>query len=95
MPFYDPNAPYTSPSLEGEFLRRLWRLLRVRRDFWEELSPEVGQRLVDRSIYSTYRDLCNLGLYEEAVRLLRNRALTEKPSANRQERAGFGPNSPG
>lgn len=55
--------------LQLHFLRRLNRLLRLRREQSAQLNPE-GVRLIDRAIYSTYCDAVDVGVAEEAQRLL-------------------------
>ncbi len=52
------------------FLGRLRRLMRLRREHSGHLSDE-GVRLIDRAIYSTYRDAVDLGVLAEAQKLIR------------------------
>ena len=51
------NKP--SRAAEGQtktvFVRRLERLMRLRRDYLDDLNP-LGLRLLDRALYATYRD---------------------------------------
>jgi hypothetical protein len=59
-----------SPAGSGEeltkalFIRRLERLVRLRRDYSEDLNP-LGLRLLDRAISSTYKDLVVYGVEDE------------------------------
>ncbi len=69
--------------LQLHFLRRLNRLLRLRREQAGQLNGE-GVRLIDRAIYSTYCDAVDLGVVEEAQKLLHRFTV---PSA-KQEREG-------
>jgi len=57
--------------LELFFLGRLERFLRLRRQHrMNELPPELV-KLLDKAILSTYRDCLQLGIGEEARRILR------------------------
>lgn len=67
--------------LQLHFLRRLHRLLRLRAEKSRQVN-EGGLRLIDRAIYSTYCDLVDLGIPEEAQKLLHRFAT---PSTNRPE----------
>jgi hypothetical protein len=78
-----------SPNLGGEgswsplqayFLRRLNRLLRLRGDQSTQLN-EDGLRLIDRAIYSTYCDAVDMGVTDEAQKLLHRFAI---PSISRE-----------
>jgi hypothetical protein len=59
-----------SPAGSGEgptkalFIRRLERLVRLRREYSEDLNP-LGLRLLDRAISSTYKDLLEFGAEDE------------------------------
>jgi hypothetical protein len=48
-------------ALQNAYLGRLRRLLRLRTDHHEDLN-EQGLWLLDRSIFTTYRDCVDLGL---------------------------------
>lgn len=75
------NEPSYVP-LKTHFLRRLGRLLRLRQEQSAELNND-GVRLIDRAIYSTYCDACDIGVGEDAQKLLRRLAThAGKPSAN-------------
>ncbi|KKN25015.1 hypothetical protein LCGC14_0888970 [marine sediment metagenome] len=56
-------------------LARLHRLIRTRREKGDELN-EVGIRLLDRAIYSTYCDAVDLGADDEARECLDAEAVT-------------------
>jgi hypothetical protein len=59
-----------SPSpLQSHFLQRLSRLLKLRSEQSGQLNEE-GLRLIDRTIYATYCDAVDVGVTEEAQRLL-------------------------
>lgn len=62
------DASSHSP-LQQHFLGRLNRLLRLRSDQTVQLNDE-GQRLIDRTIYSTYCDAVDLGATVEAQQML-------------------------
>lgn len=68
VPITENEARYS--ALQLHFLRRLERLLRLRREQRSDLNSD-GVRLIDRAIYSTYCDLCDLDITEEAQKLLR------------------------
>jgi hypothetical protein len=51
------------------FLRRLARLIRMRRDYREDLNP-LGIRLLDRAIESTFQDCVDFGGAREARALM-------------------------
>lgn len=67
-PITENEASYS--PLQLHFLRRLNRLLRLRQEQSAELNGE-GLRLIDRAIYCTYCDACDVGVVEEAQKLLR------------------------
>jgi hypothetical protein len=67
-PLTESEASYS--PLQLHFLRRLNRLLRLRQEQSTELNGE-GVRLIDRAIYSTYCDACDVGAAAEAQKLLR------------------------
>ncbi|MDP2675303.1 MAG: hypothetical protein Q8Q00_10395 [Dehalococcoidia bacterium] len=67
-PLTESEASYS--ALQLHFLRRLNRLLRLRQEQGTELNGE-GVRLIDRAIYSTYCDACDVGVVSEAQKLLR------------------------
>ena len=71
----------TYSPLQLHFLRRLNRLLRLRQEQRAELNSD-GLRLIDRSIYATYCDACDIGVAEEAQKLLRRLPV---PSSRRGE----------
>ncbi|MEX0683671.1 MAG: hypothetical protein WD904_13160 [Dehalococcoidia bacterium] len=61
--------------LQSHFLHRLNRLLRLRAEQSSQLN-EDGLRLIDRTIYSTYCDAVELGVADEAQKLLHRSAVT-------------------
>ncbi len=60
----DGGAPHPSVYLE-----RLERLLRLRREHHQDLNRQ-GLNLLDRSIFTAYCDCRDLGVVEEARRVL-------------------------
>ena len=74
-PITENEASYS--PLQLHFLRRLNRLLRLRREQGGELNGE-GVRLIDRAIYCTYCDASDVGVAEEAQRLLRRFPASSK-----------------
>ena len=66
-PLTESEASYS--PLQLHYLRRLNRLLRLRQEQGTELNGE-GVRLIDRAIYSTYCDACDVGVVAEAQKLL-------------------------
>lgn len=65
----------TKEQLREGYLQRLRRLLRLRRDHFEELN-EQGLRLLDRSIFATYCDCIDIGQGDEARGVLKDVRLT-------------------
>ena len=59
----------TYSALQLHFLRRLNRLLRLRYEQGTQLNAE-GVRLLDWAIYSTYCDCVDLGMGQNAQKLL-------------------------
>jgi hypothetical protein len=75
----DSESPYS--PLQLFFLRRLNRLLRLRTDQTAQLNAD-GVLLIDRAIYSTYCDAVDLGVAEEAQKLVqRLSAPSSQPAA--------------
>ncbi|MHB8376838.1 MAG: hypothetical protein ACYDEB_07765 [Dehalococcoidia bacterium] len=62
-------------QLKDGYLSRLRRLLRLRRDHFDELN-EAGLRLLDRSIFSAYCDCLDIGQGEAARGVLKDVRLT-------------------
>ncbi len=62
-----------SRTAEGQikdvFVRRLERLMRLRRDYLEDLNP-LGLRLLDRALYATYRDCLDYGASRQANEIM-------------------------
>jgi hypothetical protein len=71
-PIKESEGSYS--PLQLHFLRRLTRLLALRADQSTDLN-EDGLRLLDRAIYSTYCDAVDLGVTDEAQRLLHRFAV--------------------
>jgi hypothetical protein len=55
------------------FLNRLRRLIRMRREYREDLNP-LGILLLDRSIDATYQDCIDFGAGDQARALMGERA---------------------
>ena len=68
------GAANTEQLREG-YLNRLRRLLRLRRDHFEELNDQ-GLRLLDRSIFAAYCDCLDIGEGEAARGVLKDVRLT-------------------
>ena len=62
-------------QLREGYLNRLRRLLRLRRDHFEELNDQ-GLRLLDRSIFAAYCDCIDIGENEAARSVLKDVRLT-------------------
>lgn len=62
-----------SRTAEGQtkdvFIRRLERLMRLRKDYMDDLNP-LGLRLLDRALYATYRDCLDYGAAREANEIM-------------------------
>ena len=65
----------TSEQLREGYLARLRRLLRLRRDHFDELN-EQGLRLLDRSIFAAYCDCLDIGQGDAARAVLKDVQLT-------------------
>lgn len=59
--------------MQSHFLQRLSRLLKLRSEQSDQLNDD-GLRLIDRTIYATYCDAVDVGVTEEAQRLLHRSA---------------------
>ncbi len=59
------KKPRPGSDLKAFYLSRMQRLIRLRRDFAQELNP-LGLRLLDRSLYATLRDCDNAGAGRKA-----------------------------
>src|SRR5438046_3466013 len=71
-----PNIERARPEqLRDGYLQRLRRLLRLRRDHFEELN-EQGIRLLDRSIFAAYCDCIDINQREAARAVLKDVRLT-------------------
>lgn len=56
-------------ALQRTFLGRLQRLIRLRREYREDLNP-LGLRLLDRAIDATYRDCIDYGATDLARQIM-------------------------
>ena len=65
----------TPGQLKDGYLNRLRRLLRLRRDHYDELN-EQGLRLLDRSIFAAYCDCLDIGEGDAARTVLKDVRLT-------------------
>ena len=78
-PIKESDSSYS--PLQLHFLRRLNRLLRLRAEQAVQLNDD-GVRLIDRAIYSTYCDAVDLGVMEEAQKLVHRLASpSSQPAA--------------
>jgi hypothetical protein len=68
-------AQATSDQLREGYLQRLRRLLRLRRDHFDELNDQ-GLRLLDRSIFAAYCDCIDIGQGDAAKSVLKDVRLT-------------------
>lgn len=57
------------PQPTDYLLRRLQRLARIRLQHQNELNA-LGLKILDRGIWSTFRDCCELGREEDASRVM-------------------------
>ncbi len=76
-PFRESESSYS--PLQLYFLRRMHRMLRLRNEQGAQLNDD-GVYLIDRAIYSTYCDAVEMGVMDEAQKLLQRHAM---PSADR------------
>ena len=60
-----PSRGRTEGQPTALFVSRLERLIRLRKDYREDLNP-LGLRLLDRAIYATYRDCVEFGAEKKA-----------------------------
>ncbi len=76
-PTREAAAPATASheQLRDGYLTRLRRLLRLRRDHFDELN-EQGLRLLDRSIFAAYCDCIDIGQGDAAKAVLKDVRLT-------------------
>lgn len=75
-------AHATPDQLRDGYLNRLRRLLRLRRDHFEELNKQ-GLRLLDRSIFAAFCDCLDIGQGDAAKSVLKDVRLTLSLSASR------------
>ncbi len=74
-------ARATPEQLRDGYLTRLRRLLRLRRDHFDELNDQ-GLRLLDRSIFAAYCDCIDIGQGDAARGVLKDVRLTVPMSRN-------------
>ena len=75
-PVSEPQPATASPAeLREGYISRLRRLLRLRRDHFEELNDQ-GLRLLDRSIFAAYCDCLDIGEGDAAKSVLKDVRLT-------------------
>jgi hypothetical protein len=65
----DMPSSATEGLVKATFVRRLERLIQLRRKYSEDLNP-LGLRLLDRSIYATYKDCLAYGGGHEVRRII-------------------------
>lgn len=70
-----PISRATPEQLRDGYLARLRRLLRLRRDHFDELNDQ-GLRLLDRSIFAAYCDCIDIGQGDAARDVLKDVRLT-------------------
>jgi hypothetical protein len=71
-----PSQRTTDDQLRTTFVRRLERLLRMRRDYRDDLNP-LGFRLLDRAIQATYQDCLDHGASGEAKAIMNSYSTHE------------------
>ena len=64
-----PSSRAEEGRVQALFVNRLERLIRLRRDYREDLNP-LGLLLLDRAIYATYRDCIDYGAADRARTLM-------------------------
>jgi hypothetical protein len=65
MAFSDTPSRSAEGQTKDVFIRRLRRLMRLRREYIDDLNP-LGLRLLDRALYATYQDCLDYGADREA-----------------------------
>ena len=77
-----PNFQRSSPAAltRGIYVQRLARLVRLRREFINDLNP-LGLDMLDSAIRATYKDCLDFGATEQARRLTENCGLDMSESA--------------
>jgi hypothetical protein len=64
-----PSSQAEKGQIKALFVTRLRRLIRMRREYHEDLNP-LGFRLLDRAIDATYQDCIDYGAGDEAKAIL-------------------------
>jgi len=72
-----PSEGRTEGQIKATFVTRLERLLRMRKDYSEDLNP-LGLRLMDRAIDATYRDCVDYGAGDEARAAMSRHSTADK-----------------
>lgn len=67
-----PLQPAAGAGLRDFYLKRLERLVHLRQEYEDQLNT-LGLELVERSIYTTYRDCIAVGAGEEAKAMVGGR----------------------
>ena len=75
-----PSSRGTEGEIRALFVGRLERLLRLRRQYNQDLNP-LGLRLLDRAIYATYRDCIDYGAADEVRPLVAGHPALEGDSS--------------
>jgi hypothetical protein len=79
-----PDIQRARPEqLRDGYLNRLRRLLRLRRDHFDELNDQ-GLRLLDRSIFAAYCDCIDIGQGDAARAVLKDVRLTVSLSRGKE-----------
>ncbi len=73
-------------ELRLEYVERLRRLLRLRRQHQEDLN-EQGMLLLDRSIFAAYRECTSLNAGDEAKAVLAEERLMQRAARARRQAA--------
>jgi hypothetical protein len=79
MKFPDRPSPRRAGArgeIQALFVARLERLIRLRKDYRDDLNP-LGLRLLDRAIQATYRDCVDYGAADRARSVLGTHPVPE------------------
>ena len=80
-----PSSPAPERQAQAIFISRLQRLIRMRKDYRDDLNP-LGFRLLDRAIDATYQDCLDFGAGDQARAADLQRHLLERLRADRPRR---------
>lgn len=75
MPSFQRSGDHA--DLRELFVKRLSRLIKVRKQYGEDLNS-TGAQLIDRAIYATYQDCVEHGGGQEALVLMTAHEVTER-----------------